>query len=427
MFDWVKKQLAGRQPAADDPYEQFVRAFVVECQRQGIQPKSYDPNARGFVFFRDDSSERIFRLHNGFHEWLGRNQESRAILVTTLVRSVIEGNRNYALDPGKLPEQLMPGVRSHAQISNLLIQNWTMGAPADDSSATAFRPLVGDLVVCAMQDKPNTMSQMSNANLAVGGLSIDQAMERAMANFRAKLGRPVFESLGDGLFGSNNLAEHQSALLLLTPGTDYQLPAIDGAPVALVPARGLFYLTGRANRTALIRALDIAKNAAQMAWFLSPTLLQWDGGRWGEATLTDDLAPRQREVMYHRLAADYDTQKQLLDQYHESKGQDIFVAKMMLYSKKDSSEPFSLTTLASGTTGTLLPYADRLWFGKQVVDPQTGLAQPQPEDVADVTWSDAMAIAGHLFEPVAYLYPPRLRALGFPAGDVWARLKAVAR
>jgi hypothetical protein len=35
-----------------------------------------------------------------------------------------------------------------------------------------------------------------------------------------------------------------------------------------------------------------------------------------------------------------------------------------------------------------------------------------------------MEIVGHLFEPVDHLYPPRLRALGFPDADAWARLKA---
>jgi len=37
-----------------------------------------------------------------------------------------------------------------------------------------------------------------------------------------------------------------------------------------------------------------------------------------------------------------------------------------------------------------------------------------------------MEIVGDLFEPVPYLYPPRLRALGFPDDDAWARLKALS-
>ena len=99
---------------------------------------------------------------------------------------------------------------------------------------------------------------------------------------------------------------------------------------------------------------------------------------------------------------------------------------MLLFRPKGSPETISASTLASGTTGTLLPRTDRLFFGKQIIDPQTGLAQRKPEDNVTVAWADAMTIAGDLFEPVPYLYPPRLRALGFPGADVWMKLKAVA-
>jgi hypothetical protein len=194
-----------------------------------------------------------------------------------------------------------------------------------------------------------------------------------------------------------------------------------------VPTRNLFYLTGSASRTGLTKALDIAQNAAQMAHFLSSAILQWDGRRWVEAELAGDLAARQREIRQHQLTADYGSQKQLLDRYHESKGQDIFVANRTLYGFKDSRELFSVATLASGTTGTLLPHADRFFFVKQVIDPRSGLAQQEPEDTADVAWSEAMEIAGHMFEPVDHLYPPRFRALGFPEADAWTKLKSLTR
>ena len=425
MFDWIKKRLFGGPPA--DPYDEFVLAFVAECRRRGIQPKSYDPNARGFLFVRDDASEFIHYMHNSYLEWLGRNQDERVAFMTKMVGSVIDAMRNSVLDPDKLPEQLMPGIRSHAQISNRMINKWIAGAPADDSNDTAFRPFIGDHVACAMRDLPDSMAQMAHANLAVVGLSLDQAMAHAMTNFRSRIPRPVFEPVRDGLFGCNTLQDHQSAMLLLTPGTDYDLPAIDGAPVAVVPTRNLFYLTGSESREGLAKALDLAQNANRMPWYCSSTLFQWDGLRWIEAELTGDLAMRQRELKQRQLADDYASQKELLDQYHLSKGQDIFVASQMLFRPKDSPELFTVAMLGSGTTGTLLPHADRLSFAKQVVDPQTGLAQGPPADTADVAWADAMAIAGHLFEPVPYIYPPRLRALGFPAEDVWARLNAVAR
>ena len=106
---------------------------------------------------------------------------------------------------------------------------------------------------------------------------------------------------------------------------------------------------------------------------------------------------------------------------------DIFVANLMLFRANDAEASlFSVASLGSGTTGTLLPIADRLSLVKQVVDPVTGLAQKGASDSANVAWSDAMEIIGGLFEPVPHLYPPRLRALAFPDADAWARLKALA-
>jgi hypothetical protein len=211
-------------------------------------------------------------------------------------------------------------------------------------------------------------------------------------------------------------------LLLLEPGRNYPLPAIEGTPIAAVPGRNLFYLTGSANRPGLARLLDIASQARAMPHFCSSAILGWDGHRWGETVLEgDDFAARQREIAQHHLATDYQSQKQLLDTYHQQQGQAIFVAQHRLYRLKDSPRLISTTTLASGTTGTLLPRADQLFFAKQILDPQTGLAQG-----AEVAWSSAMEIVGHLFEPVPYLYPPRLRALGFPQSGEWSRLKASA-
>jgi hypothetical protein len=125
-------------------------------------------------------------------------------------------------------------------------------------------------------------------------------------------------------------------------------------------------------------------------------------------------------------ATDYGFQKQLLDRYYQKHGMDIFVASLTLFRNKDADGSlFSVTSLGSGTVGTLLPRADRLSFVKQVLDPATGLAQKGASDIADVAWSEAMEIVGDLFEPASFLYPPRLRALGFPDAEAWARLKAL--
>jgi hypothetical protein len=429
MFDWIRNALEGQQ-AAVDPYQQFAQAFASECQRQNVLPESYDPQAHAFTFMRDDGAKLTVQLENMFREWLSRDPSGQTELIARFVQSVVEMRTRHEISSDKLPDELMPGIRSHAQISNLMINGWIAGAAADDRNATVFLPFVGDLVACVLRDQPNSIAPMTHANLDVARLSIEQAMQQAMANFRSRLPPPVFEPLGNGVFGCNNLSDHQSALLLLAPGPDYPLPAIDGAPVVAVPSRNLFYLTGSANRPGLSRLLDIAAKAPeQQSHFCSSSLLRWDGNRWIEdrGVGGDDLAARQHEIAQHQLAADYTAQKQLLDQYHDKQGQDIFVANVLLFRPKGSSDTISASTLASGTTGTLLPRTDRLAFIKQIIDPQTGRAQAKADDMATVAWADAMSIAGDLFEQVAYLYPPRFRALGFPGADTWTKLKAVTQ
>jgi hypothetical protein len=250
MFDWIKKAFGPKQVAVD-LHAAFVQDFVAECRRQSLQQKSYDPQAHAFVFARADGGDLTVHLDNIFREWSTRDRNGRTALTARFVQSIVDMRAGSEISAEKLPGELMPGIRSHAQISNVMINNWIAGAPADDRNATAFVPFAGDLVACVLRDQPNSMAQMTRANLAVAGLSIEQAVQHAMANFRGRVPPPVFQSLGDGVFGCNNLDDHQSALLLLAPGQDYPLPSIDGAPVAAVPSRNLFYLAGSANRAAL--------------------------------------------------------------------------------------------------------------------------------------------------------------------------------
>ena len=246
MLGWIKNALGGGRRVAD-PFEQLVRDFVEECRRQNTLPKSYDPQERTFTFNGADGGDMKCHLDNVFRAWLAAEQRDRAEVIRRFVQSLVETTTPTSLNPQSLPRELMPGIRSHSQISNVMIQNWIAGAPADDANATAFLPFLGDMVACTIRDLPHTMSQMAHVDLARAELPIERAMELAMANFRTKLPAPVFQALGDGLFGCNNLEDHQSALLLLRPGTDYALPPLKGALVALVPGR--IFFTSPAART----------------------------------------------------------------------------------------------------------------------------------------------------------------------------------
>jgi hypothetical protein len=316
-------------------------------------------------------------------------------------------------------------------ISHTLIQNWMRGAPEGNATEMAWTPFCGELAACVIRDLPDSMVPMMRANLDFAKLSFDQAMACAMAQFRARAPVPDFEPvpLAAGLFYCGNLEDYQSSLLLMIPGRDFAFPALDGDAVVLVPARNQFFVSGSRNRPALSALLNLAESAGRQAHFCSSALWVWRDGCWVEYAFEAGTheAIKQRQIAVAQLASDYDHQKGLLDHLHQTQNKDIYVAKFMVYRKNDEdSSEFSVTSLGSGTKGTLLPVADRLVFVDQVVDPQTGLAAEKAREIVQVVWSDAMAVAGHLFEPVRDLYPPRYRAVGFPDADTWSRLRTKA-
>src|SRR5215475_6915733 len=196
MFGWIKNAIGARTRVAD-PFEQLVRDFVEECRRQKMSPKSYDPQERTFTFSRIDGGDMKVHLDNVFRAWLAAEQRDQAEVIRRFVQSLVETTTPTSLDSQSLPRELMPGIRSHSQISNVMIRNWIAGAPVDDANATAFLPFLGDMVACTIRDLPHTMSQMAHADLAHAEMSIERAMELAMTNFRTRLPAPVFQALGD--------------------------------------------------------------------------------------------------------------------------------------------------------------------------------------------------------------------------------------
>jgi len=428
MFDRLMSLL---RPKPADPYEQFVVAFIEECKRQGRKPTSYDHQTRSFVLGDREGSRHTVFLENTFRMWCQRDVKARAQQLSRFVRSLGEGE--VGIDPATLAAELMPGIRSRFLFSHALIETWIQGGPEGNDNETAWTPFCGELVACVVHDRPDSMTLVMRSDLESAKLSFDQAMAQAMAQFRAKTPAPDFVPYPrlPGLYYCSNLEDYQSSLLLMTPGTDFELPALDGDAVALVPSRNQFFVTGSRNRPALKVLLDLAETAGQQPHFCSSAPLVWRDGQWVEYAFEagTNEAVKLRRIATMQLASDYDRQKELLDHLHNKKNKDIFVAKFMVYRKQDQQgSEFSVAALSSGSDGTLLPVTDRLTFVvvDQIINPQSGRAEEGARDIVSVSWSDAMAIAGHLLQPVPNLYPPRYRSLGFPDADMWGKLRAKA-
>jgi len=426
MFNLLRS-LFRPKPAIADPYEQFVIAFVEECGRQGRKPTSYDHQTRSFVFGDSKGSSHTVYLENNFRIWSQRDETARAEQLSRFVRSL----GDVEAESTDFAAELMPGIRSRGMLCDALIQGWIRGAPESNDNETAWTPFCGELVACVVHDRPDSMALVTRSDLDSAKLSFDQALAQAMTQFRAKAPVPDFEPhpRAPGLYYCSNLEDYQSSLLLMTPGKDFKLPALDGDAVALVPSRNQFFVTGSRNRRALKLLLELAETAGQQPHFCSSALLVWRDEHWVEYAFdagTNEVA-KQHQIAIVQLASDYNRQKEQLDQLHTSRNKDVFVATFMVYRNKDQQgSEFSMAVLSSGAAqGTLVPVADRLTFVDQITDPQTGQAGEQAREIVTVGWSDTMSVAGHLFQPVPNLYPPRYKTVGFPDADVWAKLRTM--
>src|SRR5262245_2559437 len=310
MFSHLKS-LFRSKPAIADPYEQFVVAFIEECKRQGRKPTSYDHQARSVVFNDPKGSHTVF-LENNFRIWSQADAKPRAEQLSRFVPSLWEAEA--AADPAKLPDELMPGIRSRVLIGDALIQNCIHGAPDGNANETAWAPFCGELVACVVRDRQDSMALVMRSNLDLAKLSFDQAMAHAMAQFRTKAPAPDFvpDPRAEGLYYCGNLEDYQSSLLLMTPGTDFELPPLNGDAVALVPTRNQFFVTGSHNRPALKLLLDVAEIAGQQGHFCSSALLVWHDGHWIEYLFEagTNEAVKQRQLAITQLASDYDRQKE---------------------------------------------------------------------------------------------------------------------
>lgn len=412
-------------------YDQFVSAFMRECRRQGVPPPSHDPEERSFVFHGASGVSSRTATAGMFRQWQG--SRDRAGMVADVVKSY--GGLDEAVTGGPGVADLKPGLRSRSLISDLQIEAQTrMPGVSEETlrgSEIASTPFCGELAACVVRDIDGvTMMPMPRMLLDAAGLSFDQAMATAMAQFRASAPPLTFESLVPGvpgLFVCRSWGHFQAALLLMTPGEDFRFPPLGGGdPVALAPTRTFFFVTGSRNRQGVSFLLAAAATAASQDDFLSPQLLTCHDGRWREYAFSAGTreAIIQHDVACKHLLSGYARQKQLLDDLHRKQKQDVTVAPFTVVGSRTGD--FSVTTLTRDANATLVPVADRIGF----VDADPGSASSRSSanagDAFRVRWSAAMAIAGHLFEEVPGLYPPRYRALGFPDAGVMAKLRAKA-
>ena len=110
-------------------------------------------------------------------------------------------------------------------------------------------------------------------------------------------------------------------------------------------------------------------------------------------------------------AVEYAFQKQSLDEFFVTKGEDIFASSLFVRERADDSI-WSFTSWVMDVD-SVLPRAD---YVAVVVGPGEQFM---------VSWDDALAAAGAALSPVKDTSPPRWRGPGWPSAAVLDRLRAL--
>ncbi len=314
--------------------------------------------------------------------------------------------------------RLVPIVRTQSDdaFGVLSAERLSSAGDGDTGGRMAARAIAGELIVGIAFDSPQAMQRITAERLARWGVSLDQALDDAAQNLRAMPEHGGWRSLGGGLWSGEWGDSYESSRLLL-PDLIHRLGVAD--PVVLAPLRHTLLVASARNESALATMAVAARELIEghTRWLsLQPLALGADG--WQVFELPRAVRPAFDDLQCIEQASTYAEQKILLEEIHERRGIDLFVADASVVRRHENGLLCSFCVWSQGVDA-LLPRAALVVFHRATVDADGGGHEPLV-----VRWDDALEIAGALMAPTGHV-PPRWRVNAFPDAAQWSRLKAV--
>jgi hypothetical protein len=355
-------------------------------------------------------SQIFFNLHNAYAEWQGAPRLRRNAVLRFFAASLLE--------PAEPPESvdearpnLLPRVRELEWYEVMKLQF----ADARDGRgpAVVYEPLNEELALEIVYDLPTAVMSLAPDRLEAWGLSLDEAVRTARANLRERT-PGTFEELEPGVFISPWQDTYDSSRLVLVE----LITRLDvrGDPVALLPHRDHLFLTGSDDERGLGRAADLAAPLLEDHRRVTGRACVWRDGRWQPFVPPEGHPHRNRfaELRMQTDAGNYDEQKSVLEGQAEARGDDVFVASVLVMTDDETGESASLCTWTDGVP-TLLPRADQIAF----VTP--GRTEEETR-IMRVPWDHAASVMHHAMQPQG-LVPERWRVDRFPSEHEQAELR----
>ena len=380
--------------------QSLVRDVTRELRALDVQDLRTDL-AHAEMSFRLNGGEMRLYLGNLLHDLQQARRADRPAVLRRFLDGMLSPDAALPATYAEARALLMPVVRRRGDIGIVVLSTCaTWGEARDDAFQPALKPLVGDLVIALVCDRPTSMVYVNERELPKWGVSFDVALADALDNLRGLPEHAGWQQMSHGVWSGEWGDSYDSSRLLL-PDLIHRTGVRD--PVVVVPFRNALMLTSAGNEAGLaLMAQVIADHLENNQRWLSFHPLRLVESTW-EIWQPPAGQAAWKLLQVRNDASIYESQKELLDAHHERTHTDIFVATCGALSWGDAGS--ATYGVWADDVDTLLPRTDLVAFTWK---------QPDGKDASLlVPWDDAVRVAGGLMEPTTES-PERWRLRAFP-------------
>jgi hypothetical protein len=386
--------------------DKFARLMLAEIAKTKLEgPLSYD--AEQFLLQREGTG--FINLANIYLEYCQAPRPERAGILQRFLKGMLS-SRQFELpeDFEDLHPDLLPVVRSRFQIESVRLQALARGS----DKVNIPQQLIGEhLALSLVYDMPHSMQSIGQTDLDAWNVTFYEAVEAARHNLE-QMNNFAVASLDDRVFVTATGDNYDASRLLLVDVI--RTFPVRGRPVAIVPNRDTLLIAGQDDVEGLQLLATLAEEASQKPRPISTVTLTLVDDEW-QTWLPEPTSPaynRLHELQLRSIGGEYTDQKELLEQLHTARHEDIFVASFSGIQDSKTGQMSSYCIWPRGVRA-LLPETEEIFLMDG--DPQA------PELIARVPWDRVQQVAGHLLQPQDF-YPPRYLVNDFPSERELAKL-----
>ncbi len=385
--------------------ERFARDLIAGAARGGMPGWRYVPEEQELHAPGDGS--RV-SLTNMFMEYSRAPSSGRPALMQKYVAVMVSLASEIPKLWSMAQKAIYPVLRSGRDMAALQIRS--------RAEATPFPPRVevrwhGDVVIRIAYDSGPATSPIGYEQLETWGVSVEQALERALLNLRA-LPKPHWVPIAPGVMRLESDASYEESLLLredVVESCD-----VRGDRIFMPINRGVLLATGSEEEGGIERLLEHARLSFEHdPWPLSPVIVKHAASGFEPYAPEGLAAELLRSLQALDTFVAYRDQQDALQKHCENTGIDAFVASVGLMPM--NADPNQLRTWATWTEGvsTWLPKVDVIAFNKGT--------EGDAFETVIVPWDAAYELCRPYLKPLEE-QPVRFSTESFPNEDDWQKL-----